>query len=195
MRNVCIIWVTMLAGCHIPEQEVALVIPNTVCKSTDTACQVQNGIRFYGGQPFSGYIETYFSSGALSMRQGFYEGKEEGLATGFYENGQRNSRRFYHRGEKDGINEGWWPNGHQQYEYHFKNGVYEGVFREWYESGKPLKYIVYHNGTEQSGKGWRENGKTYMSFVWRDGRLYGLVNPNLCYTLKNEMGEFSANAK
>lgn len=60
---------------------------------------------------------------------------------------------------------------------------------------KPLKYIVYQNGIAQTGKGWRENGKLYMSFVVRDGRLYGLINPNLCYSLKNERGEYVVSIK
>jgi hypothetical protein len=29
-----------------------------------------------------------------------------------------------------------------------------------------------------------------MSFEVRNGRLYGLVNPNLCYSLINERGEY-----
>ena len=117
---------------------------------------------------------------------------EEGVLTSFYENGMKDSRRFYHNGEKDSINQGWWINGNPRFEYHFKNGVYEGDFKEWYASGKLMKHIIYHNGKEQNGKGWRENGKVYMSFVMRDGRLYGLINPNLCYSLKNERGEYVA---
>jgi antitoxin component YwqK of YwqJK toxin-antitoxin module len=163
---------------------------NLVVRSTDSSLHLVNGIWYYQQKLFSGTIETYFPSRRLQSRQDFYNGKEEGLLSTYYENGNKDTRRYYHNGEKDSINQGWWPNGNPQFEYHFKNGVYDGDFKEWYASGKPLKHIVYQNGKEQSGKGWRENGKPYMSFVMHDGRLYGLVNPNLCYSLKKENGEF-----
>ena len=179
-------------GIHgsLPENPDQPVIPSLVLKSTDTFLQLVNGIWYYRQKPFSGTIETNYPSGMQKAKQSFYAGKEEGLLETFYESGDKDSRRFYHAGEKDSINQGWWINGNPRFEYHFKNGVYEGDFKEWYASGKPMKHIVYHNGQELSGKGWRENGKAYMSFVMRDGRLYGLINPNLCYSLKNERGEY-----
>ncbi len=195
-----IVIIFCLTGCdHITHQEIHAtvstgkiqpVIPNVIVLSTDSALHLINGIWFYQQKFFSGTIKTYFPSGQLKAQQSFYNGKDEGLLTTYYENGNKDSRRFYHDGEKDSINEGWWINGNRRFEYHFHNGIYEGDFKEWYASGKPLKHIIYHDGKEQSGKGWRENGKVYMSFVTRDGRLYGLVNPNLCYSLKNERGEF-----
>ncbi len=166
------------------------VIPNIIIKSTDSALQLINGVWFYHHNTFSGTIQTYYPSGKLKAIQSFYNGKDEGILYTYYENGNKDAQRFYHNGEKDSINQGWWINGNPRFEYHFKDGVYEGDFKEWYVSGKPLKHIIYHDGKEQSGKGWRENGKVYMSFVTRDGRLYGLINPNLCYSLKNERGEF-----
>ena len=174
------------------EQPIAEIetIPNITLRSGDTALSLQNGVWFYQQAPFTGFIETYFSSGSLKSRQSFYKGKDEGLFLSYYEDGSKDAQRFYHHGEKDSINQGWWPNGNRRFEYHFKDGICEGDFKEWYQSGKPLKHIVYHNGREESGKGWRENGKIYMSFVVKDGRLYGMVNTNLCYSLKNERGEF-----
>ena len=175
----------------VEEKKTAFVsVPDRTVRFTDTALLLNNGVWFYQQKPFTGFIETYYASGGLKSRQSFYNGKDEGLAISYYEDGSKDASRFYHNGEKDSINQGWWPNGNPRFEYHFKNGVYEGDFKEWYQSGKPLKHIVYHEGKEQSGKGWRENGKVYMSFVVKDGRLYGLVNPNLCYSLKNERGEF-----
>lgn len=168
----------------------SIIIPPIVVLSTDTDLHLVNGTLFYQQKKFSGTIKTFYSPGHLKARQNFYDGLEEGLSLTYYENGNKDSRRFYHDGEKDSVNQGWWINGNPRYEYHFKDGVYEGDFKEWYVNGKPLKLIIYHDGKEQSGIGWRENGKVYMSFVVKDGRLYGLINPNLCYSLKNERGEF-----
>jgi antitoxin component YwqK of YwqJK toxin-antitoxin module len=198
MRNVSFILTCFFLGCHSngvhPFKEIppvqSIVIPAVVVQSTDSALHLVNGEWYYAQKFFSGFIETYFPSGQLRSKQSFYNGKEEGLLATYYENGNKDTRRYYHAGEKDSINLGWWPNGNPGFEYHFRNGVYEGDFKEWYANGKPLKHLVYHNGKEQSGTGWRENGKVYMSFVVKDGRLYGLINPNLCYSLKNERGEF-----
>ena len=192
-----IIWMVIVIGCstdskttvHDTPRLQALPVSVTIL-STDTALQLLNGIWYYRQKPFSGTIETYRAGGKLYTQQGFYLGKEEGMAVSYYENGHKDAVRYYHLGEKDSVHNGWWPNGQPRFEYHFKMGVYDGDFKESYESGKPMKYIVYAAGKEQQGKGWRENGKTYMSFVVRNGRLYGLINPNLCYSLKNEKGEY-----
>lgn len=169
-------------------------IPAVTVDRSDTALQLINGVWLLSGQPFSGTIETWYASGQIRLSQQFYNGKEEGLMQSYYENGKRESLRFYRSGEKDSVHRGWWLNGQLQYEYHYRNGEYEGDFKEWYASGRPYKHISYRQGKEQWGKGWRENGKPYMSFVMRDGRLYGLINPNLCYSLKNEKGEYVENS-
>lgn len=195
MKTHLYILVILAGGCQAPVQKMAITIPDVVIRSTDSALQLVNGVLFHHRQPFSGSVATYFPGGTLKASQSFFAGKEEGLLTSFYENGSKDTRRFYHNGEKDSINEGWWPNGNHRFAYHFRNGSYEGSFEEWYESGKPYKHIMYHDGKEQSGQGWRENGKVYMSFVARDGRLYGLINPNLCYSLKNERGEYVSNTE
>lgn len=166
------------------------VIPDRVVRYGDSLLHIVNGVWYEGGQPYSGMIESYFSDGMLQARQTYYEGKEEGFRNTYYANGFPESVRYYRDGEKDSVHRGWWPNGQIRYEYHFQMGNYEGDWKEWYASGVLMKYIIYHEGKEQSGKGWRENGKPYMSFVRRDGRLYGLINANLCYSLRNEKGEF-----
>jgi hypothetical protein len=201
MRNIFFIPVMLffIGGCHDHIADAsgnpssgdrAIVIPDSTVQATDTSLHLVNGIWFYQQQTFSGTIVSYFSANHLQARKTYYKGKEEGWQYTYYENGNKDSKRYYHGGEKDSINQGWWLNGNPRYEYHFKDGAYEGDFKEWYMSGKPIKHITYHKGKEQSGMGWRENGKVYMSFVMKDGRLYGLINPNLCYSLKNERGEF-----
>lgn len=165
-------------------------IPAKTVNNTDTALHLVNGAWYYRQAPFSGTLCKRYASGVIQSTQQYYQGREEGLYLSFYEDGSKEACRYYHKGEKDSVHTGWWPNGNLRYEYHFSNGIYEGDFKEWYVSGKPLKHIIYKNGKEQSGKGWRENGKPYMSFVMKDGRLYGQINPNLCYSLSNGKGEF-----
>lgn len=192
----------LLAGCNgqpgttknltKAQQQVKLLLITVL--SSDSNLALINGQWFYRRTLFNGIIEKKDSAGRLITKQSIANGVEEGWQFAYYPGGRMESKRFYHLGEKDSLNMGWWPNGKPRYAYHFRNGVYEGDFDEWYQSGNPLKHIVYHNGKEQSGKGWRDNGKLYMSFVRRNGRLYGLINANLCYSLKNEQGEFIPSA-
>ncbi len=167
-----------------------IVIPAIKVMQTDSLLQLKNGTWFYADTLFSGTMENYFPTHQLKTAQSFYKGKEEGWYYSYYPDGVKESQRYYHAGEKDSVHTGWWNNGNIRFEYHFKNGVYNGDFKEWYQSGKPLKHIIYQNGTECSGKGWRENGKLFMNYVMKDNRRYGLMNAELCYSLKNENGEF-----
>jgi hypothetical protein len=177
-------------GMQVMENKEPISIPGVTVIATDTLLTINNGNWYYAQQLYSGSVISFFPSGRIKTRQRFYEGKEEGASICFYEDGSIDAWRWYHMGEKDSVNKGWWPNGNARFEYHFENGIYEGDFKEWYESGSPLKHIVYKNGKEVSGRGWRANGKMYMSFEVRNGRMYGLINPNLCYSLQNERGEF-----
>ena len=53
-------------------------------------------------------------------------------------------------------------------------------------------FVVGANGlrNEIRAVGWRENGRTYINFVVRNGRKYGLMNARLCYSLKDEKGTY-----
>ena len=172
-----------------------LLIPNRLFESTDTSLHWNNGSLYFQGQPYSGTVLQRDSAEQIISRQSYYQGKEEGWADWYYTSGKINARRYFHLGEKDSVHIGWWETGKPRFEYHFRNGQYEGWFKEWYASGKPLKEVYYEKGQEKRGQGWRENGKLYMSFEVRNGRMYGQINPNLCYSLQNEQGEFIRSVK
>lgn len=174
----------------VDNEKLSLPPPPTNKNKQDGAFTWKNGICLQANEPFTGVIMQSDSMGNPVSKQQYYKGKEEGWSEWYYPNGRLNARRYYHQGEKDSVHMGWWPNGNVRFEYHFQLGQYNGWFKEWYVSGKPLKEIWYQDGKEIRGTGWRENGKIYMSFEVRNGRLYGLVNPNLCYSLQKEKGVF-----
>jgi antitoxin component YwqK of YwqJK toxin-antitoxin module len=174
---------------------VAVSCNNNATKSTplpvvinyiDKNLQLVNGIWLLRSQPFSGEIKEMYPTGNIKSLIKIVDGKQEGIIQTFYETGKIESIRYYKNGEKDGENTGWWPNGNKKFEYHFTNGVYNGLFTEWYIDGHMIQQIVYVNGKDIEGKGWRDDGKVYMSFVVKDGRRYGLMNSNLCYSLNRE---------
>lgn len=176
-------------------KKVNVCITPKILWSGDTDLHINNGRYYHKDSLFAGTVLTKDTSGKLASRRNYRDGVEEGWSEWYFPNGQLLARRYFFQGEKDSVHRGWWPNGKMQFEYHFNKGNYNGWFREWYVSRKPLKAIWYSEGEEQYGTGWRENGKVYMSFEFRNGRLYGLVNPNLCYSLKNELGEYMRSLK
>ena len=160
---------------------------NLVLQPNDTALRLLNGVLYlHGKEPLNGTLESRYPNGQVAGRDQYSEGKQHGLSETYYDNGHAQTKRWYLKGEKDSIHTGWWPNGNKRFEYHFRQGQYQGLFTEWYESGKPLQLIVYDEGREMSGKGWRENGKLYMNYVMNNGRRYGLSNANPCYSLSKE---------
>jgi antitoxin component YwqK of YwqJK toxin-antitoxin module len=149
--------------------------------TVDTALHFTNGNLCYKDKLFTGSTEEKFPNGQPVTTAEYLNGKENGPSRTFYSDGTMQSERFYTNGMKDSIGHGWWPDGKMKFEYHFKDDVYNGAFTEWYSSGQMTQQIMYANGKELSGRGWRENGKLYMNFIWKGNRRYGLVNPNMCY--------------
>ncbi len=145
---------------------------------------------FIGNKRARGLVNDYYPSGELHRTSRYENGLLQGITRSWYPDGTRESERYYNRGEKEGIHAGWWPNGKKQFEYQFSDGMYHGTFKEWYESGKLLHVFEYDNGQEVSAIGWRENGRTYINFVVRNGKKYGLTNARLCFSLKDEAGVF-----
>jgi antitoxin component YwqK of YwqJK toxin-antitoxin module len=159
----------------------------------DKLFAINNGVAYFKSKVYTGYALNTYSSGTLLKVVAYQNGREDGFTITYYPGGNIESKRYYTAGEKDGVHLGWWDNGNKRFEYHFKNGSYNGAFHEFYEDGSVAKKINYKDCIETDGMGWRENGKVYMSFVMKGGRRYGLVNSKLCYSVKNERGEYVNN--
>jgi antitoxin component YwqK of YwqJK toxin-antitoxin module len=159
-------------------------------EASDSSMHFINGELYHGEELFTGIFLERYKTDTIYRQKNYITGKEEGWALSYFPDGSLSEKRYYRNGEKDSIHTGWWPNGKQRFEYHFKSGLYNGDFKEWYSGGEAYKHISYSDGRENRGKGWRQNGKVFMNFIVKNGRRYGLENSNLCYTLKNEKGEY-----
>jgi antitoxin component YwqK of YwqJK toxin-antitoxin module len=178
--------ILLLFSCRNNDPSVAMAITKRELKAGDSSLHVRNGVLYQTEKPFSGTIKEFYPSQAVKSIIEMEAGRQQGIAKTFFENGTAESIRWYRNGEKDSVHRGWWPNGKLRFEYHFSEGAYQGMFTEWYFSGNMIQQLLYENGREVHGKAWRDNGKLYMNFVMKNGRRYGLNNPNLCYSLKNE---------
>lgn len=187
--------VAFCSGCIQPpvnagKEYASLSIPVLRIEQSNELLHFDNGNYLYGSELFNGIIIDRYENGNIKSSTAISNGKEEGWKILYYPAGTVSEKRYYHYGEKDSVHAGWWENGNPRFEYHFAAGHYEGDFKEWFESGSLYKHLHYTNGQEERGMGWRENGKQYMNYVMKNGRRYGIVNPGLCYTLKNENGEY-----
>ncbi|MFT3908525.1 MAG: hypothetical protein QM737_03815 [Ferruginibacter sp.] len=175
----------LLSSCNVQDSSKTKLQQFSI-NTSDTALHLINGELFYRNQPFNGELKEAWPNAKLKSIERYSNGKQQDLSEAFYPNGDRESTRWYNKGEKDSVHTGWWENGNKRYEYHFNKGNYNGMFTEWYQTGKMMQQVMYANGKELYGKGWRENGKLYMNFVMKDGRRFGMNNSNLCYGLKSE---------
>ena len=157
-------------------------IPDLTVEEGSDALNIQNGVSYFSNVPVSGYIISHYNNSALKEKNGYINGIQEGTSLSWFENGTMNSKRFYVNGEKDGTHYGWYSDGSKRFEYNFTNGVNTGIHYEWYQNGSIAKKTVYKNGIEEQVQAWRDNGKLYINYV--------VNNSHLCYTLKNEKGEY-----
>lgn len=183
------------AGCNTGDKTISTSPVNSNDKVTviqlsliagDDYLYFKNGYYYYKDSLFSGIITAFYPNGMIKSLTRITNGRQEGCTTTWYPNGNKESLRFYHNGEKEGVHYGWWENGNLKYTYGFAHGNYDGDYKEWYADTKIFKHIIYKNGSDQEGKGWRNNGKLFMNYIVRNKRRYGLLNAELCYALNKE---------
>jgi len=172
--------------------KVIITVPDITVNADDTTLKVENGVCYFQGMPFSGYIAVNYPNGNKSELDSYFNGFKEGVSYEWYPNGVMHSERKYHNGEKSGTHYGWYDDGSKYFERNFNYGLEEGESFQWYRSGKLYSDAIYKDGKELSVKAWNENSKPVMNYKVKDGVIYGLNNSSLCYTLKNERGEYAA---
>lgn len=185
MKSLMYIVLLGVAACNSNQLPVNNPVVFQVNKS-DALLRMQNGIWYYNQTAFTGNIIEFYAIGNLKSKTACLNGKEHGYMESWYPNGKPEEQRMYIHGKKTATHTGWWPNGQKRFERHFENDQYTGVNKEWYESGRLYTVMGYLNNNEIGGAGWRDNGKCFMNFRIQDGVRYGLVNAELCYSLKKE---------
>ena len=184
----------LLISCSSNNSQVAIrqaiSIPNFTAEEISSALRIQNGVCYYNDGLFSCYIISRYKSGALKEKSPYFNGLKEGTDLSWFENGNLESERNYVKGEKEGTHTGWYADGTKRFEYNFANGLAEGISTDWYPSGKIFQQKLFGSGAEVSVKAWGETGKLYANYEVKNGVIYGLNNSTLCYSLKNERGEY-----
>lgn len=166
---------------------VVLVVPDVVVERAQLTLMPMHGLWHHEGQPFSGYAERYYSSGAVSEHVGFVQGKREGVASVYYPDGSLRKRSFYRRNRLNGVAHFWSSEGTLLSETYYVGGVIHGTQKLWYPDGNQFKHRNLAYGREHGmQRAWRRSGKLYINYEARNGRVFGLKRSTLCFSLEDE---------
>jgi antitoxin component YwqK of YwqJK toxin-antitoxin module len=195
-KYVILVFCFFTFGCSKSKDEKAITtfdkvdvlqIPNTTILKVDTSLKLQNGIYYYGGKSYSGFIKDVYETDTLKSISSYFEGKQHGITKTFFPNGKLETERNYKNGIGYGRHFGYWQNGNKKFDFMYFNDKREGLQKQWYESGSKYCELSFTNDQENGmQKAWRENGKPYINYEVKDGVRYGLQKSALCYTLKDE---------
>jgi antitoxin component YwqK of YwqJK toxin-antitoxin module len=162
-------------------------IPNDTIFETNASLKLQNGVYYFAGKPYSGFIKSLYVTASLKSIGSYFIGKQHGITKTFFLHGKLATERKYRNGLSYGRHFGYWENGNMKFDFVYFNDKREGVQKQWYESGNQYYALTFTDDQENGmQKAWRENGKPYMNYEVKNGVRYGLQKAALCYTLKNE---------
>ncbi|GAB3034223.1 toxin-antitoxin system YwqK family antitoxin [Spirosoma pulveris] len=136
---------------------------------------------YYKGALFSGYMVEKEKDGLIVYRLPIVDGRENGLAKGWYNTGEKLLERRFVNEKKEGIYKQWWPNGQPRYVFHYRHDQYDGPQLVFFPDGKKREESRYTLG-EQDGpqRVWDKDGKLIANYTIRNKRAYGLTSVKSC---------------
>lgn len=139
------------------------------------------GVLYLDGQPYNGWLDSFYPDGLPERSTPYINGKEDGLMQSWYPNRELEQQRTFRNGKKEGIHRGWWPGGRLKFEYEFDNDEHNGTAKEWYSSGQICRAFHYTEGHEDGlEQMWWDDGSIRANYVVKDGQQYGLIGRKLC---------------
>lgn len=174
--------VLFFVSCTSADQSIQDAYAVFVDKRDPTLTTV-NGIWMRNGVAFSGYVlerEGNQLLAKLSIRQG----KENGVAYGWYKTGRKRYERGFVNGNREGVHKGWYENGRLSFLYFFHNDKYEGEQTTFFESGHRWNTLHYVNGYEEGQQqAWNDRGRLVTNFTVKNGKLYGVIGRFDCMSV------------
>lgn len=145
------------------------------------------GYLSYQGKLFSGFVVEYHANDSLKSKSGYWEGKMEGDAKGWYPSGKVWFERFYKRGEKHGEHQGWWNNGQLKFKYQFVDGGFHGKQFGYHRDGESSELRNYEMGKEVGKQtAWSPKGKLVFNYVIKNNKRYGFIGRKNCTSVYEE---------
>lgn len=146
------------------------------------------GTWYHKEKPFNGYSVRNYENGIVGERIGFVNGKREGVAKKWSVNGVLRVESYYKQNRLVGTYRSWWQNGVLAGEYNYSEGYLNGSYKEWYPDGTLSKFRNLVKDKEEGlQQAWLKNGKLYVNYEAKNGRIFGMKRFNSCYKLENEI--------
>lgn len=156
-------------------------IPDFEVSNTNAELNKTDNGWLYKGKPFSGYMVEKESDGRLVYKLPILEGKEQGLAKGWYNTGEKLVERIYIDGKKEGEFRQWWANGRLRYLFNYKNDRFEGKQIVYFPDGKTREESNYLSGEKEGiQRVWDEKGILVSNYTIKDKKLYGVITVKSC---------------
>ena len=156
-------------------------VPDISILNYDTTLRKVNDQWLYKGALYSGYMIEIEKNKQLVYKLPILEGKENGLARGWYHSGEKLLERHFSKGKKEGLFTQWWPNGNYRYRFHFKNDYFNGTQQVFFANGNKREESNYQMGNKEGGQRiWNEAGQLISNYTIRNKKLYGVITLKSC---------------
>ncbi|WP_139957881.1 toxin-antitoxin system YwqK family antitoxin [Flavicella sediminum] len=187
---ICLLSLFLFFGCQSEksksQKQVVLTffnIPNDSIVKAKLVLHANEGKWYFNNKPFSGFAIRHFNTKKLAECIGFYKGRKEGEAKQWYANAQLKKQCFYKQNTLVNTYKTYWPNGLLAYEVNYTiNGKKEGIEKFYWRSGSISKARTLRAGQEHGlQQAWLKNGKLYVNYEAKNGRIFGMRRANSCY--------------
>jgi len=147
----------------------------------DTSLLKTNGVWSFHQKPFTGYRIELEKNNHLVYRLPIINGKENGLAKGWYLEGEKLMERYYVDGKKEGVFKQWWPNGKLRYLFHYKDDQFDGTQLIFFPDGRKREESNYARSKKEGRQQtWNEEGVLISNYVIKKNKLYGVIASKSC---------------
>ena len=150
-------------------------------KNIDTLLSKTDRGWAYKKQLFNGYMIQVENNGMIVYRLPIINGKEQGMAIGFYNSGEKLLERKFNKGEKQGVFKQWWPNGNLRYLFNYNHDKYNGKQIVFFHFGKVQEEKNYLNGIENGVQRiWDSTGILISNYTVKNKKTYGAISAADC---------------
>lgn len=161
-------------------------VPDIFVNKTDPDLKNRNGVWWWKGDMFSGYIITK-EHDVLVEQIPVLKGKENGVWRQWYSSGKKKSEQLYLDGNREGMHTGWWENGSLRFTSYFVHDNFHGEQLTFFKNGKKWTERHYENGYEEgTQRAWNYEGRMVTNFTIKKGKLYGVIGRFDCMSVKND---------
>ena len=157
------------------------VPPEFLVKNNDTLLLKTDKGWTYTKRLFNGYMIQVENDGKIVYRLPIIDGKEHGLAIGFYNTGEKLLERTFVTGKKQGVFKQWWPNGNLRYLFNYNHDKYDGKQIVYFHFGKVQEEKNYLNGMEEGVQRiWDSTGNLISNYTVKNKKIYGALSAKDC---------------